>query len=454
MAQTAGKPHSDRAIADEFLDPSVLAQHALRACGDDDGVEADVLVRLTASVEQALATDDASALEALLDDITDTHAAAADAREPSDLDAIRSARPGRPCEPTVPRSQREIADRIHAGWLGRAVGCTLGRPVEGWTHDQIVGYLTAIGETDIVDYLPHGDDVPVDVDRRIGWRKGSCRGHVTMAERDDDLDYTVVNLEVLAEHGHEFRTTDVALAWLDRLPYRATCTAERVAYRNLVLGLAPPATATVRNPYRQWVGAQIRADVFGYVCPGRPQRAAELAWRDARLSHRRDGIFGAMWVAAAISAAFTTDDPLDVVTIATSEIPHTSRFSEMVATVLELHLRYPDWRDARTAIDRMYGHLHPVHVINNAALVVLSLVYGRGDFTTTVGIAVASGWDTDSNGATAGSIAGVMLGTKHVPGHWTDPLADTLDTSIVGHGQRQISQLASTTAAVARRLEE
>ncbi|MFO7591305.1 MAG: ADP-ribosylglycohydrolase family protein [Acidimicrobiia bacterium] len=67
---------------------------------------------------------------------------------------------------------------------------------------------------------------------------------------------------------------------------------------------------------------------------------------------------------------------------------------------------------------------------------------------------VASGWDTDSNGATAGSIIGVMLGTAAIPTHWTDPLGDAVDTALVGRGRQQLSELAAATAAVARHLKE
>ena len=88
-----------------------------------------------------------------------------------------------------------------------------------------------------------------------------------------------------------------------------------------MLAIAPPHSATHRNPYREWIGAQIRGDFFGYAMPGRPGRAAELAWRDACISHVRNGIYGEMWVAAMVAAAAVTDDPRAVVAEGLAQVP-------------------------------------------------------------------------------------------------------------------------------------
>ena len=60
-----------------------------------------------------------------------------------------------------------------------------------------------------------------------------------------------------------------------------------------------------------WIGADIRSDPWGYAAPGYPEKAAEFAWRDATISHRRNGIYGAMYFSAAIAAAFATGDPVE-----------------------------------------------------------------------------------------------------------------------------------------------
>ncbi len=280
------------------------------------------------------------------------------------------------------------------------------------------------------------------------WKAGMLRGNFDRGLRDDDVDYTIVGLRILEDHGAEFTPRQVAEFWLGHLPYHQTYTAERVAYRNFVNGIWPPDSATHCNPYREWIGAQIRADAFGYACPARLEQAAALAFKDASISHEKNGIYGEMWVAAMLAAAFVADDPQKVVRLGLTEIPARCRLAEALNLVL-------DWRDegcpAEEAADRVldqFGHYHGVHTINNAAIVAMALLWGEKDFTRTIGLAVEAGLDTDCNGATAGSVLGALLGAEGIPSHWTDPLNDRTETAIFGEGTPSISGLAERTRRV------
>jgi len=62
---------------------------------------------------------------------------------------------------------------------------------------------------------------------------------------------------------------------------------------------------------------------------------------------------------------------------------------------------------------------------------------------------VMGGWDTDCNGATAGSIAGVMLGEAALAARWVTPFNDTLHTSLCGQAALNISELIARTCALA-----
>ena len=95
------------------------------------------------------------------------------------------------------------------------------------------------------------------------------------------------------------------------------------------------------------------------------------------------------------------------------------------------------------------GHYQGCHTITNAAIVVLGLVSGQKDFGKTIGISVMAGFDTDCNGATAGSILGMMLGAKAIPEKWTAPFNDTIHSAINEVSQAKISDVAQRTLAIA-----
>jgi len=353
------------------------------------------------------------------------------AHEPSDLEGIRRLRPEGPRRMEVKLSDEELADRLLGAWLGRAAGCTLGKPVEGWKQEDIRALLEHVGEWPLARYFP-----PVgDSWKGPKWHRsqeGCLRGNITRMIRDDDMDYTLLGLHVMETHGPGFTTRNVADEWLACLPYNKVYTAEHEAYRNLVLGLEPPRTAAFRNPYREWIGAQIRADFWGYAAPGWPEVAAEFAWRDAAVSHTKNGIYGEMWMAATIAAAFVARTPEEAIRIGLSEIPAQSRLARAINETLAWCIRDDDRQKTLDRIVRAFGGYHPVHTINNAALVVLGLMYGKRELGPTVCTAVVGGWDTDCNGASAGSVCGAMVGARPLPYEWVGPLNDTLESALSG----------------------
>ncbi|MGY4098328.1 ADP-ribosylglycohydrolase family protein [Nocardia sp. R16R-3T] len=352
--------------------------------------------------------------------------------------------------PSVMRSvapMPELFERIHGGWLGRCVGCTLGKPLENgfvWTPARIRAYLERARAYPLTDYvpalLPPSPEYPLNPSWPV-----SAKGRIDGAPRDDDVDYTVLGLHLLETCGANFTLSDVANAWLTYLPFLQTYTAERVAYRNLIAGRKPPQVARYRNPYREWIGAMIRADIYGYVNPGNPAGAAELAARDAGLSHIGNGIYAAMWAAALVAAAFTAVGISDALSIAQQCIPGRSRLRVAVAEVIADHDAGMSWEQAIEAIHRRHDHYNWVHAIPNACLVTAGLLWGAGDFTRTIALTVQGGCDTDSNGATAGSVAGIRAGDRGIPTHWTDPLHDRLHSAVFGQDGSSISGLARRT---------
>jgi ADP-ribosylglycohydrolase len=263
--------------------------------------------------------------------------------------------------------------------------------------------------------------------------------------RDDDTDYTIMGLLTLEQYGPDFTPADIATQFQMLLPYQKVYTAERYTYRNLINGLNPPESARFVNPAREWIGAQIRADFLGYVAPGNPELAADFAWRDAVVTHTRNGIYGEMWMAATIAAAFVADSAEEAIRVGMTEIPAECRLTAALNDVIAWVKEDGDPEKTYDRIIAEYGHYHPVHTINNALLVAAGILYGEGDVGKTICVAVAGGWDTDCNGASAGSVVGAMVGARPIAYEWSGILNDTIESALSGFAESRISDLAQRT---------
>ncbi len=386
----------------------------------------------------------ARALLAELDAVTTPAQLLAD--EPDDLGPIAALASGG-CTGPVPVN---LEDRVHGGWLGRAAGCLLGKPVEKIPREGIRAIAASTGNWPLGGYFTAVGLDP-EVAAAFPWNRASRA--TSLAENiggmpeDDDLNFAVLALLLVERHGDGLATDGVALAWLELLPAKRVFTAERIAYRNLLDGYEPDEAAAVGNPFTDWIGAQIRTDVYGWVCPGDPWRAARLAWQDGRLSHRRNGLYGAMFVAGATAAAVVAPTVGECIDAGLSVIPPQSRYAAAVRRGVALA---GSDLDDEAAIDVLYadfGHLHWVHALNNAALVTFALTRSGGDFDSAITTCVAGGWDTDSNGATVGSICGGLAGASALPAEWIDPLQNRLATTIAGFDGIGFDELARRTVA-------
>ncbi|MFJ3668472.1 ADP-ribosylglycohydrolase family protein [Streptomyces sp. NPDC090106] len=370
----------------------------------------------------------------LLDELADVPGALAE-QEPTALARVKAACPDWPSPPQAPVAPPPHA-AYEAAWLGRAVGCLLGKPVEKLPLDAIRQLAGATGNWPLTTYFT-ARGVPAELLAAHPWNRRSAT--TSLAENidgmpeDDDLNYPLLNLLLLQRHGRGFTTADVAALWLDELPAGRTFTAERVALRNLLLGLEPPHTARHRNPFREWIGALIRADVHGWTNPGDPGAAAEQAHRDAALTHTANGVYAAMFTAAVIAAAATgTHDVHACLRIGLTVVPPDSRLARAVRHAVLLARRTPDFDTVVDTLHATYAATHHwVHAIPNTALIAAALTHADGDFTGSVCRAVGGGWDTDSNGATAGSVSAFLAGSPAaLPDRWTAPLKNRLATSV------------------------
>ena len=368
--------------------------------------------------------------------------------EPSSIEAIQSLR--HPHTYTK-KGTVSLEDKIYGAWMGRICGCLLGKPLETLRTDILIPFLTEVGNYPVHRYVKRTDLSDYIMKKYGLGYAGRCYYDEIYGEAapvDDDTNYTVLYQEVIEKYGKNFTPFDISRSWLDLQVKNAYCTAERVAFCNFVKGYAPPESAIYKNPYREWIGAQIRCDYFGYINPGNPEMAAEMAFRDACISHTKNGIYGEMFVAAMLAVAAETNNIEDIILGGLAEIPHTSRLHKEIMSVLDgfkngvsqqqcfdiIHSKYDEHTD--------HGWCH---TIPNAMIVVASLLYGKSDYAKSICMSVERGFDTDCNGATVGSILGMANGINTIPAYWTAPVNDTLVTSILGVGTVKISDRAKLT---------
>lgn len=330
---------------------------------------------------------------------------------------------------------------------GRICGCLLGKCVEGIRYDELTRFPKATVNYPMYRYIARSDLNKINVSDYGFPLAGRIypNGPMPGMPVDDDTNYIILAHILLRDKGRDFTPADVADVWLRYQPKDAYCTAERAAFRNFVDGFLPPDSARYKNPYREWIGAQIRGDWFGWCNPADPTAAASMAWRDACISHVKNGIYGEMWVAAMLAAVAGGADIETGIRIGMEHIPTQSRLHEALMNVLgafrggmsanaffeDLHRRWDDRN----------GH-HWCHTVSNAEIVAASLLWGGGDYAASVGMAVEQGFDTDCNGATVGSVVGMAIGFDAIPAYWTNKISGKLFTSIFGFETVSVDELA------------
>lgn len=369
--------------------------------------------------------------------------------EPETYEGIAASLPPQ-AETCYPYQQNRLEDQIRGAWYGRTAGCVLGIPVEGWPRKKIFDYLKASGQFPLKKYIASAgeqqirqqfditeEDITTPYDRtKICWLN-CLDGKIP---NDDDLNYTAAALKLLERYGQDFTSEDVAETWLLGIPPLHTCTAERAAVRNLMNGVLPPASAIVCNPYREWIGAQIRGDFFGYINPGNPHRASKMAYLDAAVSHTKNGVYGEMFIAALISLCFVeTFSMKERIRLAMMQIPPGSRLKESLDEVCGWYESGKNYEQAVEEIHSRYNENEQFDwclTIPNAMIVTACLLW-KENFSESISAAVLAGFDTDCNGATVGSVKGAAGGFQKIDPKWYAPFEGNLYTSV--HGYHKLS---------------
>ena len=320
----------------------------------------------------------------------------------------------------------DYAERVYAGVLGKIIGVYLGRPIEGWTHEQIMENL---GE--IKYYVNDRHDLPL-------------RNH-QLVVTDDDISGTFTFLRSLPDYENSLELTpaQIGQTWLNYIIENRTIlwwgglgnSTEHTAYLRLKDNIPAPHSGSIGlngKVVAEQIGSQIFIDGWGLISPGDPALAADLARRAASVSHDGEAIYGAQVIAALISQAFIESDLDKLIDGAVALIPTDSIIYSLIADIRAWHAADPqDWYAARAKLAAHYGYDKyggNCHIIPNHGLILLSLLYSQGDFNRAQTIVNTCGWDTDCNAGNVGCILGVRNGLAAFEGDpdWRDPIADQL----------------------------
>lgn len=360
--------------------------------------------------------------------------------------------------PDLPRA----SEAAQSGFLASVCGCILGKPIE---VDPSLAELKAAGMAQ--GEWPLSDYISVEFLERLGRRHDSwqqtTRGNIGAVAADDDIHYTLLGMRVLEQFGPAFTHDDLFATWSLNIPPGWTWGPERSALLGQGLarhhlfteaGLQAEARDVLfLNPGDEMCGALIRADAYGYACPGNPALAAQLAWKDAAFTHIKTGVYGPMFVAALIALCHAAEagqpgnQRLELAEAASDYIPASTRFAEVLRQSREAVYAAGDWEQGYHAIHGKYGEYTHCTVYQEIGTLLNTLKFAQ-DVGHGLGLQVSQGNDTDSFGATAGSVLGVLFGPGYLADRWLQPFNDRLNLALGEINEQSLNETAFRMAAL------
>ena len=320
---------------------------------------------------------------------------------------------------------RKTLEKLYAGLIGMDAGMRLGAPVENpfWTYERLQSYY------------------------------GDIRGYLREQRyytADDDVNGPLIFVRALADNAMPETLTSEAVGetWLNYTRRGMgmfwwggeDVSTEHRAYMNLRRGVKAPRSGSIGENGKtaaEQIGGQIFADAWGLICPGDPARASALAAAAASVSHDGSGVDGARFMAACIAAAYTASSLDEVLDTGLRFLPEKSDYRRVVETVRAYHRAHPaeaDFRACRAMIAREFREeAYPggYHIVPNAGICILAMLYGKGDLGRSIEISVMCGYDTDCNASNIGTILGVLGGLDGVPERYRRPINDLVTLSSV-----------------------
>ncbi len=290
--------------------------------------------------------------------------------------------------------EKVYREKVLGGWLGKAVGGTLGQPYEG-----------SDGPLNLTFY----DPVPTDM------------------IPNDDLDLQVLWACLLdASDDPVVDRNRMARAWVENIGF--PCDEYGIAIRNLKRGIPAPWSGRFDNYFTDGLGAAIRSELWAFLAPGDPERAAQLAFEDGCVDHDGDGLYAEQFLAALESMAFVESNIPKLLESGLSVIPRECRLARSIRDTMEWVAEGLSFTALRQRILTHYGSDNFTDVKMNFGFITAALLLGRGDFSRSICTAVNFGRDADCTGATVGAILGI-LDPSGIGEEWLRPIGRTLMVS-------------------------
>ncbi len=343
-----------------------------------------------------------------------------------------------------------INERISTAFKSSLCGCILGKPIEiNPTLAMLKHAGEKAGEWPITDYISTGFLNGLEK-RHESWRQ-TTRENICYVTSDDDINYTLMGMIIIEEYGVDFTVNDVRNKWLELLPVSMTFGPERTLLAKSAMAAISeqdPSELQLTDWVQTWnagdeyCGALIRVDAYGYACPGNPKLAAELAFKDASFTHRKTGVYSSMYIAAAIALAPVVKKPIDIFELALKFVPKDSRFYKVVEDSIMQVKSSTDWLEAYSKLNKKYGEYCHCQIYQEIGTLINTLHFAR-DIGDAICKQVSQGNDTDSFGATCGSIAGLFMGPSKLEPKWLKPFNDKIHTSLAGFNDDSISSIAN-----------
>lgn len=322
--------------------------------------------------------------------------------------------------PTLTMTEEELYKRIHAGWVAQIIGAAVGTALEGYTCDTL---RKTFGE--IKNYV----------------RKPNTY--------NDDITYEIAFLEAFERSGYNVTSSEIAEEWVSRIPF--AWSAEDIALKNIAMGIYPPESGYRSNPWREWIGAQMRGAVCGMVAPGDPETAARLAFVDGVVSHHNNGVIGEIFNAMLCSMAYVETDMRTIVKKAIDMIPAKSEYYTVVKFAWDACERSEDYLSAWKLCEQKYVQYNWIHAYPNAAAEVVALYFSNNNFDDCLNMISLMGQDVDCNAAQIMTLFGLAYGMDCIDSRWIDPIQDEFRSYVRGYEKSSISAIARKTVDCIRK---